>query len=1059
MRFETDNIFEARIIERLPLEVLAFAMGKKTSQGSEESLFVVAKEKDCQLIKNFLDLFAKPYFYLSPDLFEDAGSDKRIDNVRFVFELLKGSQAQIFLIPTESFKNNFITPSDFLRQSLQLAANTKIDQKSLAQKLTQLGYRRQTKVFDKSDFAIRGDVLDIFVPQLDWPLRLETSFDEIESLYTFDPKTNQKNSKSLKSITVPSLSQKQSDAKLSDYLSIASSLRKITLLEIDPESVREEIDPLDEGEYQLFQESAQKCQRIIFEDLPTSEGKSSTQRLAFSPQEITPFYLDPKKLLEVLKRESLNQKIVLTKEPEKIRQILINEEVSASFRKVEEANEIIKKDESGIFVFKVPKDFSLNFNGFVEEQLGLVFLSDFDIFSRRLKRKRAEIDETFIASLKEGDFVVHIDHGVGRFTGMTKRTIDEGKREFFVIEYAKGDKIYLPVEYADKIAKYIGEAKPKINRLHELSFAQVKKQIKEDTRKIAKELLDLHAERKLYQGFSFEKAPHEDEFIGLFPFTETACQLRAWDEVKADLASAKPMDRLVCGDVGFGKTEIALRAAYRVVANKKQVVLLAPTTILAKQHFETFQKRFESFSPKLALLSRLQNPREQKEIVQKLKDGQLDLVIGTHRLLSKDIDFMDLGLIIIDEEQRFGVKAKERLKSLRTKTDILTLTATPIPRTLQMSLSGLKDISTLTTPPEGRKPVETIIRKSSPEIVKKAMQKELDHNGQVYYLHNRVRTIEAAKKKIQDYFPEKRIGVVHGQLYPKAISETMKKFRARKIDILICSSIIENGIDFPNVNTLIVADATRFGLASLYQLRGRIGRGQKKAFAYFLYKNLNLGEQAKKRLSALLAAKKLGSGFELAMKDLEIRGAGNILGKEQSGRVKAIGLSHYLKLLNTTIKELKTGKVEKEIDVSIDLPLDAYIPTDLVDNEEERLVLYQSLAGIENLEKLSKKEAELTQDLEVPELTNLFYILRLKLLSKKAEIKNVDTKIFLEPDESKYKKIVLSFDGKTDYKKAYEVLKVFPDLEVEDEKVKINLKSLGGNWSENLEEIVRKFGG
>lgn len=1025
----------------------------KTLKATKCPSVVVGLERDLEDLAKFSELVGLTLNKL-PTIYDyvSASDDEKKKVTAFlIFLLTKKKHDQHLLIPAELFSIPFPTPQAIQKNTLSITVNEPIDVFKVTRTLVEMQYTRESKSIEIGSIASRGDILEVFPPGLDSPIRIETDFGIVKAIYSFDPK-NQEKGDALKRVQIPPMFVESADGKLEEYVSLALGFNDCDLVEIDTEGIREAIDPLEDGSINMYKNATRTAKRHLYFQ-PFDEDITPTS------DDLISYHSNKEVFFEQFKKNAHFTKIVLTRSPEKIEPLFENAGLETSTILPADINKAFEAKEKSVIIIDARPLKAKTFpKGFIDIGAEVILATDKNLIQQKIQQVRTEVDETFIASLKPGDFVVHIDHGIGRFSEIVKRPIDEGVREFFLIEYAKGDKVYLPVEYADKIAKYVGEAAPKINRLHEVNFASVKKKIKEDAAKVAQELIDTQALRELHEGFPFKKN-EEDEarFMENFPFEDTECQAFAWKEVQADLESDQPMDRLLCGDVGFGKTEVAMRAAFRVVTNGRQVGVLAPTTILAKQHYENFKKRFAGFSYNIELISRLQSPKEQKQLVEKLETGKIDVIIGTHRLISADISFEDLGLIVVDEEQRFGVKAKEALKRLRSKADILTLTATPIPRTLHMSLSGLKQISTLTTPPEGRVPVKTIISKRNDDVIKNAIEKELEKGGQVFFLHNRVRTIEVAKRKLEELVPDATMDVVHGQLDPRRISKTMNAFEKGHINVLVTSSIIENGVDIPNVNTLIVADATRFGLGQLYQLRGRIGRSNKKGFAYFLYNNQSLGGPAKERLKALLAAKKLGSGFEIAMKDLEIRGAGNILGKEQSGRVKTLGLSHYLKLLNQAIREAQTGEKIKELDVSIDLPINAFIPEELVESEEEKLTLYQRLANIETLEKLNSKEKELTEGVDSEEFENLFYILKLKLEARKADIKNIDTKIYQNQDGSNFKKFVITFDTKTDYKKAYEALKKFHYIEVEEKSIKMTMSDMGRSWKDHLQEIISFF--
>jgi transcription-repair coupling factor (superfamily II helicase) len=527
-----------------------------------------------------------------------------------------------------------------------------------------------------------------------------------------------------------------------------------------------------------------------------------------------------------------------------------------------------------------------------------------EILKKKLKSQRLFSD---LKGLRPGDYLVHLDHGIGRF--IKKQSPPDYQllsTNYYILEYAQEDKLYVPVGLERKLSRYIGFVEPKISRLGSALWQRTKKRIKEETEKLARELLEIYAKREIATRPPYLPEDEIDiQLASSFSYEETPDQIEAIEEIKKNLEKETPMDRLLCGDVGFGKTEVALRTMVKVVKSGYQTAILCPTTILANQHFQSFKKRLKNLPIKVAMLSRLQSKREQKEIIKNLKDGKIDILVGTHRILSKDVEFKNLGILVIDDEQRFGVRQKEKLKKMRATLDILSLSATPIPRTLYLSLSSLRDISLIQTPPVGRLPIKTFISSGKEKIIKEAIENEIKRGGQVYYLHNRIETIEMVKKNLENLIPKVKFGIAHGRLKEKKLVGVMSDFQNKKIDVLVATTIIENGLDLPNVNTLIVADATRLGLAEAYQIRGRVGRSHIQAFAYFLYPSHHLSEKAKMRLDALKEAEELGSGYKIALKDLEIRGAGNILGREQSGNINRIGLNLYCQMLSEVIEKLK----------------------------------------------------------------------------------------------------------------------------------------------------------
>ncbi|HDN78876.1 MAG TPA: transcription-repair coupling factor [Chloroflexi bacterium] len=653
-----------------------------------------------------------------------------------------------------------------------------------------------------------------------------------------------------------------------------------------------------------------------------------------------------------------------------------------------------------------------------------VLLTDAEIFGwsrpapRRPARTHPRAPESFFADLKPGDYVVHIEHGIGIFRGLVKLEMHGVEREYLLVEYAAGDKLYVPVHQADRLSRYVGidGQPPVIHRLGTADWERAKERARRAIADIARDLLQLYTAREVVTGHAFSPdTPWQAELEASFPYEETPDQLKALEEVKRDMEQPRPMDRLICGDVGYGKTEVALRAAFKAVMDGKQVALLVPTTILAQQHYETFRERLKPFPVVVEMLSRFRSPAEQRRIIEGLKKGTVDIVIGTHRLLQKDVAFKDLGLVIIDEEQRFGVAHKEYLKKLRTQVDVLTLTATPIPRTLYMSLTGVRDMSTIETPPEERLPVKVYVGPYDETLVRQAILRELNRGGQVYFVHNRVNGIRGVADRVKKLVPEARVEVAHGRLPEEKLAQVMLDFAAGKIDILVCTSIIESGLDIPNANTIIINRADMFGLAQLYQLRGRVGRGAVRAYAYFLYDpQTPLNEAARRRLEAMMEAGELGAGFRIAMKDLEIRGAGEILGPRQHGHIAAIGFDLYCRLLARAVQELREGEEAAKAallslpDVTIDLPLPSYIPDGYVSDPFLRLQLYRRMANLRTLEQIEEMRAEL-EDRFGPlpvAVRYLLYQLRIKVLALKAGVSSIgveDGQIVIRVDPKKIK--------------------------------------------------------
>lgn len=641
-------------------------------------------------------------------------------------------------------------------------------------------------------------------------------------------------------------------------------------------------------------------------------------------------------------------------------------------------------------------------SGFKLPAIRLAVLSDAEVFGiARIRRPRRVAKEgvpiSTILDLKEGDYVVHVAHGIGVYRGIHRLTVDSVSRDYLLLEYAGEDRLYVPTEQIDRVQKYIGgeDNVPVVHRLGGSEWLRATRRVKAAVREMAEELIELYAWRQALGGYSFSPdTPWQQEMESAFPYEETSDQLQAIDEVKHDLEEPKPMDRLICGDVGFGKTEVAIRAAFKVVNDGKQAAVLAPTTVLVQQHWNTFKERLGAFPINIEMLSRFRSRKEQKEVVEGLRVGAVDIVIGTHRLLSRDIQFKDLGLLVVDEEQRFGVGHKERLKQLKKSVDTLTMTATPIPRTLHMSLSGIRDMSIINDPPEGRTPIKTFVREYDDEIVREAIVRELDRGGQVYFVHNRVESIAHAAGHVSKLVPYARVGIAHGQMAEDDLERVMLDFYDRRFDVLVCTTIIESGLDIPNVNTIVVNDADKMGLAQLYQLRGRVGRSDRQAYAYLMYRTDKLlSEVAEKRLDAIREFTDLGSGFRLALRDLEIRGAGNLLGPEQHGQITQVGFDLYCQLLSQAIAELNGEEVEEVQLPPVDLPLDAYIPDDYVRAEAQRIFFYKKMAAAKSAGEVQQIQEELEDRFGDPprQVWNMLAVLRLRVRAAELGVAAITT--------------------------------------------------------------------
>ena len=633
-------------------------------------------------------------------------------------------------------------------------------------------------------------------------------------------------------------------------------------------------------------------------------------------------------------------------------------------------------------------------SGFENVDIGLVVVSMEASFEVQPKRKKLtnsfkQAEKIVFADLKPGDFVVHQTHGIGQFVGVNTITADDVTKDYIKIQYRNDDMLYVPTNNLDTVRKYIGggeSSSPKLNKLGGKEWSATTNKVKKHLQEIAKDLVELYAKRQKIKGYAYAPdTPWQRQFEDSFPYSETEDQLRCIEEVKKDMEKDTPMDRLLCGDVGYGKTEVAIRAAFKAVMDQKQVAYLVPTTILANQQYEEFKTRMGEFAMKVELLNRFRTKKEQNEIVKKLKLGEVDVIVGTHRLLSQDVIFKDLGLLIIDEEHRFGVKDKEKIKQLKNNVDVLTMTATPIPRTLHMSIVGVRDMSVIYEPPQNRKPVQTYVLEYDKEVVQEAITRELEREGQIFYLYNQVEGIEKKAAEISHLVPEAKVGFAHGQMSGRELEEIMESFIKKEINVLVCTTILESGIDIPNANTIIVENADRLGLAQLYQIRGRVGRGEKQAYSYIMYRRDKLlSEVADKRLKAIKEFTEFGSGFKIAMRDLEIRGAGSMLGEMQHGHMEQVGYDTYCKLLDEVIKNMQGIEVREEQDVQIDLSVSSYIPDSFIDNSSQKIEIYQNIALCRTEEDIQNVVDEVIDRYgKLPtELENLLEVARIKELAR-----------------------------------------------------------------------------
>ncbi len=858
----------------------------------------------------------------------------------------------------------------------------------LAGFLARSGYARVDLVGARGEFAVRGGILDVFPPQVAAPVRIEWFGDEIESLRAFEVES-QRSTQTLKAVALPPVEEASGDRSILDYL-----LRGSLLALDEPVDLRRQARTLLDGPG-----AADPSPFFEWDMLPQAEGlrvvslssihgaDRSEDEIALRFAGVEAFGGQMKLFSATLEEWTTAGKgvVIATAQVQRISEILREHGLGVGL-----VDAVTSAPGPGqIIATTAPLT-----RGFQLEPAQLIVVSDSEMVGWRRRRRRMRFREGVRLyswmDLNPDDFVVHIHHGIGIYRGLTRLLMNGAERDYLIVEYAQSDRLYVPTDQINLVQRYIGVEgqPPKIHRLAGTEWEREKKKVKEATEELARELLQLYARRESAEGHAFAPdTPWQQELEATFEFEETPDQWLAIQDVKRDMEQAKPMDRLIAGDVGYGKTEVALRATFKAVMDGKQVAVLVPTTVLAQQHYNVFLKRLATYPIKVEMLSRFRSRAEQRRAIEGLAAGEIDVMIGTHRLLQKDVQFKRLGLVVVDEEQRFGVKHKEKLKQLRSTVDVLTLTATPIPRTLHMSLVGLRDLSVMESPPEARLPIETAIRPFDDALVREAITRELERGGQVYVVHNRVETIERAARRIRALVPEARVAVAHGQMPEERLEQVMMDFLGGRHNVLVCTTIVEIGLDIPRVNTILIEDAHFMGLSQLYQLRGRVGRSDRQAYCYLLYpRGAQLSEEAAQRLQAMQEFVELGSGFKLAMRDLEIRGAGNLLGPEQHGQLAAVGFDLYSRLLDEAIRELRGQMVEEAPDATIDLGVDAYLPEGYVADEGQRMALYRKLAAARTVDEADAVAEEIADRYgTLPEpVQHLVEVVRLRALARNA---------------------------------------------------------------------------
>ncbi len=893
------------------------------------------------------------------------GRQREADAERAVIcrRLLAGEPLVIVATPA-ALDVRLPAPDRFTADTLRLTAGDSLDRELLIEAFERSGYERVDTVVEVGQWSARGGIVDVFSPSHAAPARLEFFGDDIESIRLFDP-TTQRSQQPLDDLLVLPLDtasggdaapdRGDDGASLIDYLPVTAPVI------LDAPGLLD--DAGDEAPSRRpLRERLGERQRVELETMSgAASGEAMARDLVLDTRAAEQFAGRFAQLTEALlewRREGFRVRLVAPDErqAEHLRQILrehaVEAEMADGLEGLEPLAIVTGECSSGVLI----------------PALGFIMLTESEIFGARrrtLRRPKYERGAAITAftDLAVGDLVVHEDHGIGRYLGLRTMNIGDRDGDFLLLEYAENNQLYLPVDRLDLISKYLGgdTGAARLDRLGGVSWQRVKESVRAALREMAEELLKLYARRSVASGTPFSSdTPWQREFEASFRFEETADQLKAIEDVKRDLESDKPMDRLVAGDVGYGKTEVALRAAFKVVADGGQVAVLVPTTVLAQQHWTTFTDRFTPFPAKVELLSRFRSPAEQKAVIEGLRSGTVDVVVGTHRLLSRDVAFKNLGLLVVDEEHRFGVAHKEKIKALRASVDVLAMTATPIPRTLYMSLSGVRDMSVIETAPLERLPVETLVRRFNRAVIKEAIERELERGGQVFFVHNRVQSLPSMGRLLQELAPDARIVMAHGQMRERELEATMVKFVSGQADILLSTAIVESGLDIPASNTIIINRADRFGLAQLYQLRGRVGRERQQAYAYLLVPaDGRVDEQAQRRLRVLQELTELGSGFKLALRDLEIRGSGNLLGAEQHGHIAAVGFDLYSKLLAEAVRELKGDSTAAVVEPVVSVNAEGFLPDDYVPEVNQRLALYKRLAGATTDDAVADLRAEL----------------------------------------------------------------------------------------------------
>ncbi len=1017
VNFGAFNLIIRELLHRLQQPILIVASDENRAQQIYSSLVELFEE-------NMVHFFpVEPLLETQAAVSSLDELSQRLDAMSFLLTKQKG----IVISTPQALQYPLPAAIKFKANSLTLKVNQVCNLSKICDFLVRCGYKRDDLVANPGEFALRGDILDIYPINIAYPYRIEFFDDEIDNIRTFNP-VSQRTKDSLTEVVIePADDQLDKLYQNEDYTTILDYLTESGIICFDDiRAIRQNIVQIDarNRDYLAHETSTNiKNSRLdftsIFNQIVQVKIYSSLfqvsvndlkidQLLNLHTREPQQFFSQMSLIKNELSVYELQQQTVIIQADNLVRAKQIKSTfadygiditIAAEKRLIPNKRQIIVD----------------NFNqGFVLPRINLVYLTEHDLFNRQphIHKKIKSLENAqqirSYQELNPGDYVVHINHGIGIFEGIKTLESNGKKGDYITITYRNHDQLFVPADQLGVVQKYVAsDGKiPKINKLGGNEWAKTKCRVQEKIEDIADELLAIYAHRATEKGFAF--LPDDElqrDFEASFPYLETPDQIKAIKEIKLDMQKEKPMDRLLVGDVGFGKTEVALRAAFKAIDSGKQVAFLVPTTILAEQHYATMLERFKDFPVNVAMLCRFQTEKEADEIATNLSNGKIDIVVGTHRILSRDIKFKNLGLLIIDEEQRFGVKHKEKLKKLKNNIDVLTLTATPIPRTLHMSMIGVRDLSVMETPPANRYPIQTYVTEETPNIVREACLRELARNGQIFFLHNKIQDIDQKVAYLSQLIPEARIEYIHGRMSERQLEDIMLRFTQKKFDILVTTTIIETGVDLPNVNTLLVENADTYGLSQLYQLRGRIGRSSRLAYAYFLYKRDKvLTEVSEKRLNAIRDFTALGSGFKIAMRDLSIRGAGNILGKQQHGFIDSVGYDLYAQMLDQTIKQKRGDKVCHKTNAEVRINLEAYIPTEYISSQKQKIEFYKKIKHANDVKAIDDIADELIDRFGTypKSVENLLNIATIKVLADTAQIlsiTNIDKKIDIVLDQ------------------------------------------------------------